>query len=416
MDPIILKKLFPIFDYHEKEGKPLIYLDNGATYQKPFPVIQALHDFYTTSYASVGRGVYPLAESATARFQEVRNKVARFINAEYSDEIIFVRGTTEGINLIATAWAKHNLKAGDEILLTQAEHHANLLPWQDVVKQTGAILTFIPLNRETYLLEDGASYITNRTKLVAVTHVSNVLGNVWGAGNNLENLINRAHAVGARVLLDGAQAISHKPLDVRRLGADFYLFSGHKTVAPPGIGVLYIKKELHDATQPYQFGGGMLYSATYEDAVWNQAPNKFETGTPALGDVIGLGAALDFLQEKVDYTALQEHETQLCNAMLEGLALFEGITVVGSVEMIRKHSFLICFTAHDVHPHDLAAYLGFAGVAVRAGHHCAQPLVNLLGFDAFLRVSFGMYNTLDDVAVCLKVLEEGLSFFRTLKK
>lgn len=416
MDPITLKKCFPIFDFHEKQGKSLIYLDNSATYQKPLSVIEAMHDFYATSYASVGRGVYPSAEAATQRFNDIRKKVADFINTKSSDEIVFVRGATEGINFIATAWAKNTLNPGDEILLTQAEHHANLLPWQEVARHTGARLKFIPLNTDSYLLEDGTAYLTDRTKLVAITHVSNVLGNIWGCENTLKNLIKAARTIGARIFVDGAQAVPHNVIDVQNIDVDFYTFSGHKTVAPPGIGVLYIKKELHQDVQPYQFGGGMLYAATYEDAMWNQAPQKFEAGTPAIGDVIGLGAALDFLKKHVNYTTLRDHETKLCNVFIEGLRSLEGISIVGNLEMMKKHGHLVSFSAQNIHAHDVAAYFGRENIAVRAGHHCAQPLVNILGFDALLRVSFGMYNTLDDVTKILQTLDQALSFFRTLKK
>ena len=389
-------------------------MDSAATYQKPQPVIDAVTNYYGSSYATVHRAFYYLSEQSTLKYEQTRDKVSNFINAYSPDEIIFTQGATEGVNFIADAWARNYLKPGDEILLSQVEHHANLLPWQRVAQQAGALLKFIPLNTATFTLEYSENLITPKTKLVAVTYASNVLGNVW-QDNDLIKLIDQAHAVGARVFIDAAQAVAHQKIDIKKLKPDFLVFSGHKMLAPTGVGVLYIKKELHNDVQPYQLGGSMVHSVSFEKATWAQAPRKFEAGTPPIGDVLGLHAALDYLHENVDFAVLAQHETALTLQLFEGLEKIEDIFIAASLEQVKKHSHLLCFTLKNIHPHDIATYLGAQGIAVRAGHHCAQPLVNLLGVDSLLRVSFGMYNTSDDVVTFLKALRNAISFFKSIK-
>ncbi|MBY0353968.1 aminotransferase class V-fold PLP-dependent enzyme, partial [Candidatus Babeliales bacterium] len=311
-----IKKQFPIF-FSNTGHKKLVYVDSAATYQKPQAVIDAMNAFYTTSYASVHRGLYELGEQATEQYEAVRNKVACFINAAHAEEIVFTKGATEGFNFVAQSWAEQNLHTGDEILLTQAEHHANLVPWQRVAQKTGATLRFVPINLKTFLCDFTPDLITPKTKLVSVTYDSNVLGSIWPA-DMLADLIERAHAVGARVMLDTTQAMIHEKINVQKLNADFVSFSGHKMAGPTGIGVLYIKKELHDQVEPYQVGGSMVYSVSFEQATWAAAPQKFEAGTPAIAEVIGLGAAIDFLNQ-INFDSLAAHEAALTGQLVQGL-------------------------------------------------------------------------------------------------
>ncbi|QQR48743.1 aminotransferase class V-fold PLP-dependent enzyme [bacterium] len=332
MNAQLLKKQFPLFAHHHD----VVYLDNAATYQKPQVVISAMSTFYETSYASVHRGLYELGEQATEQYEAVRGQMATFINAAHESEIIFTKGATEGFNMVAHSWAAQHVNAGDEILLSQVEHHANLLPWQRVAQKTGAKLRFVPLDVETFLLEFSADLITPKTKLVSLTYDSNVLGPVWPAGM-LEDIMAQAHAVGARVMLDTTQAMIHHKIDVQKMNVDFVAFSGHKMAGPTGVGVLYIKKELHDEVEPYQVGGSMVYSVSFDNAVWAQVPQKFEAGTPAIVEVIGLGATIDFLNTNVNFEQLARHEAALTQQLVTGLQALEGVHIAGNTQALATH-------------------------------------------------------------------------------
>jgi len=441
---------FPIFSKIEQLGKNLaqrqsiaqeqkfVYLDSAATTHKPQVVIDSLVDFYTLHNANVHRGLYDSGEQATALYEGAREKVAKFINAQKTSEIIFTSGTTESINFVAQTWAANNLEPGDEILLTQAEHHSNLLPWQRVAKQTGAVLKFIKINPKTFKVEDSRvenasvqcapgfchpeldsgsiqiispeHLVTKKTKLVAVTYVSNILGDIWNVGQ-LENLIKTAKAHGAKILIDAAQAVAHRKIDAQALNIDFMAFSGHKMFAPTGIGVLYIKSDLHDQIEPYKVGGGMVNSVSFDSASWAKAPHKFEAGTPAIAQAIGLGAAVDYISQNLDFDQMINHEADLSKQLLSELLKIKNIKLAGNISDMEKHGQLICFAVDGVHAHDIAGYIGGRGVSVRAGHHCVQPLVKSLGFESLVRVSFGVYNTAQDVNVFITELKEALKFF-----
>lgn len=408
MDFKKIRNDFPIFAHHTKP--PLIFLDSGASAQKPALVIDAMTTFYQTHYANIHRGLYTLAEEATDAFEAVRDKVAHFLNAR-SNEVVFTKGTTESINFVATAWALNHLKQGDEILLTHVEHHANLLPWQQVARKTGAVLKFIPLNTKTFLLEPDEALVTHRTKLLAATLNSNVLGNVW-PDHSLNKIIQKARNVGARILLDGAHAVGHIPVDVKKLDADFFAFSAHKMLGPSGVGVLYINQTLHDDVEPYQFGGSMIYQASYESATWAQAPAKFEAGTPPIASVIGFGAAIDYIQKNINYDALSHHYSSLATQLIDGLNKVADIKIYGNKDVLKKDGHLVCFAVNDIHSHDIAAYLANKNIALRAGHHCAQPLINFLEVDALVRPSFAVYTTPDDIQTLIDALPLAISHLK----
>lgn len=406
MDIKKIKNDFPIFRHHNQ--KPLVYLDSAATSQKPQMIIDALCRFYQEKNANIHRGLYALSEDATVEFEAARSKITAFINASSSSEVIFTKGTTEGINFVASAYAAQHLQPGDEILLTQVEHHANLLPWQRVAAQTGAILKFIPLNKESLQLEFHDNLLSSKTKIVAVTQSSNALGNVWKDANVLKNIIKKAHAVGAKILVDAAQTVMHEKLDVQALGADFVVFSGHKMLGPTGIGILFIKKDLHDSVQPYQLGGSMVHEVTFETATWARAPHKFEAGTPPIASAVGLGTAVDYITKHIDYQALHEHYTLLQNHLLNCVQNIKQVT-----PLVNGHraNHVISFTTQNIHAHDLAAALAQDNIAVRAGHLCAQPLVTMLGQPALLRVSFAPYTTIEDISTFSEHLAHGINLF-----
>jgi len=387
----------------------LVYLDNAASTHKPDSVIDIISIFYSTSYATVHRALYDMGEQATTQYEQVRTKVQAFIHAAQPEEIIFTKGTTESINFIAQSWALQHLKAGDQIVLTQAEHHANLLPWQRIAIQTGAELVFIPVDPKTFQLINPENYISQKTKLVAVAHSSNVLGSLWQFGQ-LESLITKAHAVGAKVLIDAAQSIAHQHIDVEKLNADFLAFSAHKMFGPTGVGVLYIKKELHDDVQPYQLGGSMVYEVTFDQASWAKAPQKFEAGTPPIAAIMGLGAAIDFITQHIKFDQLKEFEAKLCKQLLDGLNAIPGIVIAGDQQTIARQGHIVSFAVPALHPHDIASHLGSKNIAIRAGHHCAQPLVTHLGFQSLLRVSVAAYTTPQDIDIFLFELKNTLTF------
>lgn len=394
-----IAKDFPIL--HKKFGKhSLIFFDNAATSQKPQQVIDALSDFYESKNSNISRAVYSFGEQATTLYEQARTKVAEFINAD-PDEIVFTKGATQSINGVAVGWALEHLKKDDEILITQMEHHSNLLPWQYVAKKNGAVLKFIPVLPDGMLdMSALDQLITKKTKLVSCVHVSNVLG----TRNDVQMIIKKAHAVGACVLIDAAQSIAHERIDVKKMGCDFLAFSGHKMLGPTGIGILYIQKKLHDQMQPFEFGGGMVYEVGFTHATWADAPHKFEAGTPPIAQAIGLGAAVDYIQKHIDFEKLKAHEAKLCKAMIEGLQKHPKIRILGPIEQLKNEGHLVSFVVKDMHAHDVATYLSNQGICVRAGHHCAQPLAQVLNIQASVRASFYAYNTLEEVEKFLQAI------------
>lgn len=384
-----LREDFPILK-RKVWGKPLVYLDNAATTQKPRAVIEAVRRYYTTSNANVHRGVHDLSERATREYEEARARAARFLNAGDDREIVFVRGTTEAINLVAQSFARPLLRRGDEVLITVMEHHSNIVPWQMVCANTGATLKVVPVNDAGEL--DLAAYrehLSPSTRLVAVTHVSNALGTV----NPVREMIGMAREKNIPVLVDGAQAAPHMKVDVRDLGCDFYAFSGHKVYGPTGIGVLYGKREHLEAMPPYQGGGDMILRVTFEKTTYNEIPYKFEAGTPNIAGAIGLSAALGYL-EGIGQDAVAAHEQELLDYATEMVGKVPGVRLVGTA---REKAGILSFVLEGVHPHDLGTVLDHEGVAIRSGHHCAMPLMDALGLPATARASFGMYNTRAEV-------------------
>ncbi|MCE2465524.1 MAG: cysteine desulfurase [Dehalococcoidia bacterium] len=390
-------------------GKPLVYLDNAATSQKPRQVIQALVDYYEGYNSNVHRGVHALSMEATQRYEEARQKIADFIGAGSSEAVIFVRNTTEAINLVAGTWAVANLKTGDEILTTEMEHHSNLVPWQKLAKEKGIVLRFVPVTDQGTLdISNLDSLLNERTRLVAFNHMSNVLGTI----NPVDELTRAARAKGALVLLDGAQSVPHMPVNVQELDCDFMAFSGHKMMGPTGIGVLYVKPSIMDQMEPFLRGGEMVKQVWLEDATWNDLPMKFEAGTPNIADTIALGAAVDYLQA-LDMSQVRQHETQITAYALESFReLKEDLEMYGP-EDLNIRGGIVSFYAHDVHPHDLGTMLDREGIAIRAGHHCAMPLVrDRLGKAATARASFYVYNTEEEVDQLVEALKQALRFFK----
>jgi cysteine desulfurase/selenocysteine lyase len=380
---------FPILG-RSVRGKPLVYLDNAATSQKPQVVIDAVSRFYSAENANIHRGVHYLSERATASYDEVRETVTHFINAPSSRSVIFTRGTTEGINLVAQSYGRTFLRPGDEILITAMEHHSNIVPWQIVAAQTGAIVRAARINDKGELdLESFESLLSERTRLVALVYVSNALGTI----NPIKHLISRAHCVGALVLVDGAQAVPHLSIDVQDLDCDFFVFSGHKVFGPTGVGVLYGRESLLESMPPYQGGGDMIDSVTLEGSSWAPLPAKFEAGTPMIAQVIGLGAALRFISE-LDIEAIRPWEQQLLMYATEQLTSIPGLRVIGTS---AQKASVLGFVLNGVHPHDIGTVLDDEGIAIRAGHHCAQPVMRHFGVPATARASFAFYNTMEEV-------------------
>ncbi len=393
---------FPILS-QTAHGRPLVYLDSAASAQKPRCVLDAMQSLYETSYANVHRGVHLLSQQATDAFEAARAKIARFINAESPDEIVFVRGATEAINLVAASYGRTALAPGDEIILSHLEHHANIVPWQLLQEQRGVVLKVIPIDdRGVLRLETVPDLLSPRTKLVALTHVSNAIGTV----NPLAEIIEVAHANGAVVLVDGCQAVQHMRVDVRALDADFYAFSGHKLYGPTGIGVLYGKKCLLEQMPPYQGGGEMILSVSFEKTTFKEPPHRFEAGTPAIVEAVGLGAAVDFVSA-LDIERVAAHEQELLAYASARAAEIPGIRTYGAAP---DKAPILAFTLDGVHPHDIGTILDRAGVAVRAGHHCAQPLMQRFNVAATVRASFALYNTRAEV----DALIDGLHLVRRL--
>ncbi len=401
-DPAAVRRDFPLLA-RTINGRPLVYLDNAATSQKPQCVLDALHDYYAHTNANVHRGVHSLSHEATDAYERARERVRRHLNAAEAREIVFVRGTTEGINLIAGAYGRRFIGADDEVLISEMEHHSNIVPWQILCEQRGARLKVMPINdRGELIFEEYERLLSPRTKLVAVGHVSNALGTV----NPVKEIIARAHEQGVPVLIDGAQAVPHFPVDVQELDCDFYVFSGHKAFGPTGIGVLYGKAEHLERMEPYQGGGDMILSVTFEKTIYNKIPYKFEAGTPNVADAIGLAAALDYL-DGIGLAAIQPYEDDLLDYATQSLlAAVDGVRLIGTA---RRKAGVLSFLVDGVHPHDAGTVLDQEGIAVRAGHHCAQPVMEHFGIPATVRASLAFYNTreeIDALVVAVRKVQE----------
>ncbi len=385
-------------------GKPLVYFDNGATSQKPQAVIDALHRYYTEENSNIHRGVHFLSERATAAYEAAREKLRRFVNARRAEEIIFVRGTTEAINLAAQSYGRTFLKTGDEIIISAMEHHSNIVPWQILCEQTGARLRVIPINHDGELVVDEYHRLFNdKTKFVSVTHVSNALGTIVP----VKGLVKLAHERGVPVMLDGAQAVPHLKVDVQELGCDFYAFSGHKMFGPTGIGVLYGRAELLEKMPPYQGGGDMISLVTFEKTHYNVLPYKFEAGTPHIAGGIGLGAAVDYM-ESLDWQQVAVHEQDLLSYATDALSRIAGLKIIGTAQ---EKAGVISFVFDHVHAHDVGTILDQEGVAVRSGHHCAMPVMQRFGVPATTRASFALYNTREEIDALVNALHRVLKVF-----
>jgi cysteine desulfurase/selenocysteine lyase len=391
LDQTALRAQFPTLA-QEVGGYPLVYLDNAATSQKPRYVLDVLAAYYEHDNANVHRGIHELSRRATVAFEDARAKLANFIGAADSAELVWTRGTTEAINLVARSWGEDNLGEGDEILLSSLEHHSNIVPWQLVASRTGARLRYIEMDEQGRLiLDDLSELLTERTRMVAISHISNALGTV----NPVREIVEQAKKVGALVLVDGAQAVPHRRVDVQELGCDFYAFSGHKMCGPTGSGALWARRSLLESMPPYQGGGEMIRNVGREESTWAEIPHKFEAGTPNIAGAIALGAAADFLDE-VGFDAIAEHERELLGYALERLDDLGGVRVYGPTDL-NERSGVISFTMGDAHPHDISTILDSKGTAIRAGHHCAQLVMQHFDISATARASFYLYNSRDDV-------------------
>lgn len=404
-DPYSIREDFPILQTKVRNKHPLVYLDNAATTQKPKMVLERIQHYYAAENANVHRGVYELSQLATEAYEGAREKVRQFINAPKSREIIFTRGTTDAINLVASSFGRKFIKAGDEILISGMEHHSNIVPWQMLCEATGAVLKVIPFDDKCDLDMDALKQLLSvRTKLVAITHLSNVLGTV----NPVDEITQMAHDVGAKVLIDGAQWVGHFPTDVQKIGCDFYAFSGHKMFGPTGIGVLYGREELLDAMPPYQGGGDMIATVTFEKSTWNELPWKFEAGTPNMAGAISLGAAIDYLAS-INFPNLIYYEHGLLRYAEASLRLVPGLRLIG--EAANKSSVL-SFVLEGIHPHDIGTILDGEGICIRTGHHCCQPVMDKLEIPATARASLAFYNTTAEVDALVKALDTVVTMFR----
>ena len=402
-DVAAIRADFPILA-QDIRGQSLVYLDSAASAQKPRQVIDCVSGVYETGYANVHRGLHYLSEKATADYEGAREKIRAFMNAESSAEIIYTRGASEAINLVAASWGGANIGPGDEIVISEAEHHSNIVPWQILRDQKGAVLKVLPVDDEGAVhLDQFRELLGERTKIVAVTHVSNVLGTVYP----IKEMARLAHQVGAVILIDGCQGITHMPVDVRDLDCDFYAFSGHKLYGPSGIGVLYGKAALLEAMPPYQSGGDMIERVTFEKSTWAELPHKFEAGTPAIAQAIGLGAAVDYVSQ-VGMAAIAAHEQELLTYTTQRLASVPGLRLIGTAP--GKVS-VVSFVMDCAHPHDISTIIDQTGVAIRAGHHCAQPLIDRFDIPSAARASFGMYNTVEEADRLVAGLEKVKEIF-----
>ncbi|WP_430598315.1 cysteine desulfurase [Enterococcus sp. AZ177] len=401
-----IRQQFPIL-FQEVNDEPLVYLDNAATTQKPKAVLDKLTYYYEHDNANVHRGVHTLAERATKEYEEAREKVRAFINAKETAETLFTRGTTTSLNWVAKSYGDLAVEAGDEIVISYMEHHSNIIPWQQLAERKGATLKYIEITADGFLdMESAKHQITDKTKIVSIAHVSNVLGVI----NPLAELAELAHSHGAVLVVDGAQAVPHMPVDVQAIDADFYAFSGHKMCGPTGIGVLYGKRELLDRMEPVEFGGEMIDFVNLYDSTWKELPWKFEAGTPNIAGAIALGAAIDFLTE-IGLEGIHQHEAELVAYVLPKLLAIEGLTVYGPQDPAH-HTGVLAFNLDGLHPHDTATALDMEGVAVRAGHHCAQPLLKYLDVPATARASFYLYNTKEDADRLIEAILATKEFFQ----
>ena len=394
-----IRKDFPIFN----NNPDLIFLDNASTTQKPQCVIDTLSNYYENYNSNIHRGIYTIAEKATAAYEETRDKVSAFIGTEDRRGIVFTRGTTESINLVASSWGQ-SLKPDDEVLITEMEHHSNIIPWQLICEKTGASLRYIPICEDGMLdLSNPQQYFTEKTKIVSVIHQSNVFGTV----NPISDIVNFAHDVGALVLVDGAQSVPHHRVNLEELGCDFFAFSGHKMMGPTGVGVLYAKPELLEKMNPFMGGGEMIREVTLEKSTWNDIPWKFEAGTPNIAQVIGLGAAIDYLN-KIGMNTIAKYEKELQNYAKEKLQSISGLTIYGAA---KDKGAVISFNLENIHPHDVAHILDTMGIAIRAGHHCAQPIMKRLSVSATNRASFYIYNTVSEIDSLIDGLTKTIDLF-----
>lgn len=398
-----LRNDFPVLQ-QKIYGKPLIYFDNAATALKPQPVIDAINRYYSTESSNVHRGIYYLSEKATAEFEGARTKVQQFINAPSADEIVFVRGTTEAINLVAASYVRPMVRKGDEIVLSVIEHHSNIVPWQLVCEQTGAVLRIIPANDSGELqLDEYGELLNEKTKFVAVGHVSNAIGTI----NPVKQMIEMAHKHKASVLIDGAQAVPHLAVDVQDSNCDFYAFSGHKLYGPTGIGVLFGKSDLLDQMQPYHGGGEMISSVSFEKTTYKKPPHKFEAGTPSIAGAIGLGAAIDYVKS-IGLQEISAYENRLLNYATEKILTVDRVRIIGNAKL---KAAILSFVIDGIHPHDIGTILDRDGIAIRAGHHCAMPAMQRFGVPATARASFAFYNTKDEIDLFVEALRQVLRIF-----
>ena len=403
IDPYRIRQDFPILD-QQVNGKPLVYLDNAATTQKPLAVIDAISSYYLHNNANVHRGVHTLSQRATDDYEAGREAVRRFINAPDANEVIYVRGTTEGLNLVASSYGRKYFKAGDEVIITGMEHHSNIVPWQILGKEIGIRLRVVPFNDDGELLMDEYEAMLNdRTRMVSVVHQSNALGTV----NPIPEMVELAHARGIPVMVDAAQSIPHMPVDVQALGADFLTFSGHKMYGPTGIGALWGRAELLDDMPPYQSGGEMIRSVTFEETIYNTLPHKFEAGTPDIAGAIGLGAAVEYL-ESIGMERIAAYEQALLRYGTEKLGDIEGVRLIGTAE---EKGGVLSFYMEAAHPHDIGTILDSEGIAVRTGHHCAQPVMARYEIPATVRASLAFYNTTDDIDALVKAIDRVIEVF-----
>jgi len=399
-----IRKDFPIL-HRLVHNKPLIYFDNAATTQKPKQVIETITNYYSNLNSNIHRGVHYLSQAATSEFECARNIVKSFINARYDEEIIFTRGATEAINLVAYSYGETNLKEGDEVLITEMEHHSNIVPWQIVCSKTGAKLKVVPFDDNGELiLDEFEKIISPKTKIVSVVHISNSLGTI----NPIEYIIRRAHDVGAVVLIDGSQSIQHLPVDVQKLDCDFFVFSGHKIYGPTGIGVLYGKKVILESMPPYQGGGDMILSVTFEKTIYNVLPHKFEAGTPHIEGAIGLGSAIRYVQN-IGLDVIFDYETKLLNYASERLKEIPEVKIIGNA---KNKASLVSFVVENVHPHDIGTLLDRDGIAIRTGHHCTEPVMRHFGVPATSRASFAFYNTFEEIDQLVLSLKKIVAKFK----
>src|SRR5574337_1222135 len=398
-----IRKDFPVLR-QQVHGKPLVYLDNAATSQKPKAVVEAMERYYLTGNANVHRGIHVLSEQATEAFEGARATVARFFNVGDVREIVFVRGATEGINLVAHSFARSRLTVGDEILISEMEHHSNIVPWQMICKETGALLRVIPINDDGELqLDEFERLLSPRTRLVSIVHVSNALGTI----NPVKRVIRMAHERGVPVLIDGAQAAPHLPVDVQALDCDFYVCSGHKLFGPTGIGVVFGKARHLEAMPPYQGGGDMILSVTFEKTIYNEAPIKFEAGTPHIAGAIGLGSAIDYMS-RIGLDQIAAYEDELLTYATDAVSAIPGLRIIGTA---KEKASILSFVLDDIHAHDIGTILDQEGIAIRTGHHCAQPVLQRFGVPATARASVAFYNTRDEIDALVKAIHKVTDLF-----